>query len=368
MNNKLIIGIVFLIAVVLVVVIAVLLGQQPSSTQPPSSNLLFDFNFPIEPDTFYYEEFSVKKDGILQIELSCSHEDANLLWYIMDCDDSTFVNREEDEFYDLTYKRNIKGENPISDTVTIEEGTYTFVYVQTVGYIGEQNTRAKIVFSEHSSTSSPTPTPTPIATPTPTPTPTTSPTPTPTPQPTSMILSHTSYTSIGYFHVVGEVQNTLSTNIEYVEIIATFYDSSDTVIGTAFTFTYMDILKPNQKSPFDLSSYPDEITPASYKLTVDYLTTSEQPLSGLAILSHTPSVDSLGYHKIVGEVKNNADKEADFVQIVGTYYDSAGKVIGASYTFTNPEDLGVGDTAPFELSSYPRKINPTSYELQVQGI
>jgi len=112
----------------------------------PTSNVILDVEFPIEPDTLHYQDFTVKTDGVLQIELSCIHEDGNLLWYIMDCDASTFLNRGEGEFYDLTYKRNIQGENPISDMVEIEAGTYTFVYVQTVGYIGEQITTVKIVF------------------------------------------------------------------------------------------------------------------------------------------------------------------------------------------------------------------------------
>ena len=112
----------------------------------PTSNVILNIKFPIEPDTFHYQEFTVKTDGVLQIDMSCIHEYGNLLWYIMDCDASTFLNRGEGEFYDLTYKRNIQGENPISDTVEIESGTYTFVYVQTVGYIGEQTTNVKIVF------------------------------------------------------------------------------------------------------------------------------------------------------------------------------------------------------------------------------
>lgn len=223
-------------------------------------------------------------------------------------------------------------------------------------------------------TSTPTPTPTPTATPTPTPTstPTSSPTPTltasPTPTSTPQILSHSNYTdNLGYFTVVGEVKNTLGTNIHFVKIIATFYDSSNTVIGTDFTYTDIDILKPNQKSPFELSSYPDKINPASYKLTVDYDVTGSSPFEGLTILSYTPSFDSLGYHKIVGEVKNNGVRQSTFVKIIGTYYDSAGAVIGKSFTYTNPYDISVGDTAPFELSSYPLKINPATYELQVQG-
>jgi hypothetical protein len=214
-------------------------------------------------------------------------------------------------------------------------------------------------------TSAPTVTPTPTSTVTPTP----APTATPTPAPSSLILSHTSWTDqdLGYFFVDGEVKNTLNSNMKYVKITATFYDSGGTVIGTAYVFTDIDILMPNQKSPFELSSYPDKITPASYTLTVSYEVTTDQPFEGLVILSNTPSVDIAGYHNIVGEVKNNGATQSTYVKVVCTYYDSAGKVMGKSYTFTDPSDLGLGDTAPFELSSYPRIITPASYELQVQG-
>jgi len=55
------------------------------------------------------------------------------------------------------------------------------------------------------------------------------------------------------------------------------------------------------------------------------------------------------------------------VKEVCTYYDAGGRVIGTSFTFTDPYDIDVGDSAPFELSSYPRELRPAYYELQVQG-
>jgi len=205
--------------------------------------------------------------------------------------------------------------------------------------------------------------------PIPSPTPSPMPTPTPTVAPTKPeILSHSSYIdSLGYFNVVGEVKNTLPSNIKYVKIVTTSYDAQKKVIGTAFTYTELDILKPNQKSPFELSSYPDKIDPASYKLKVSYSGTNEEPFAGLKILSHNASIDDLDYHKIVGEVKNDGTKEATYVKVVCTYYSAGGEVIGTSFTYTDPEDFDTGVSGPFELSSYPRELRPRSYDLQVQG-
>lgn len=220
------------------------------------------------------------------------------------------------------------------------------------------------------STPIPSPTPTPAVTPSSilSPTPTVQPT-TPTPESKKPeILSMNSYIgNLGYFNVVGEVKNNLQSNINYVKLTATFYDAQEKVIGTDFTYAELDILKPNQKAPFEISSYPDKITPKWYKVHLSYDKTSQSPFTGLAILSHSDKIDNLGYHEIVGEVKNKGVSASSYVKVVCTYYNVKGEVIGTDFTFTDPSDIDAGDRAPFELSSYPRKLRPSSYELQVEG-
>lgn len=192
-------------------------------------------------------------------------------------------------------------------------------------------------------------------------------TPIPTQTSPPKILSHSSYFDMGYFKVVGEVENTFPNNIGFVKIVATFYDDTKKVIGTAFTFTMLENLKPNQKSPFELSSYPEEINPSSYKLQISYRKTSEEPFDGLEVLSHSSLIDELGYYKIVGEVQNNGAKDSSFVKVVCTYYDNSDNVLGTSFTFAQLDTIFVGNSAPFELSSYPRTLRPSYYKLEVQG-
>jgi hypothetical protein len=180
-----------------------------------------------------------------------------------------------------------------------------------------------------------------------------------------VVLSDSSYTDTsGYFHVVGEVQNNLNANVRFVKISVIFYDEDGEIIGTDYTYTMLDFLRPNQKSPFDLSSYLEQIKPASYDLSVTW---KEAPFEGLEIVSHTSSIDSSGYHKIVGIIKNNGEEEAEYVKVVCTYYDLTGTVIGAEYTYARPRDIEVNETSTFTISSCPRKLMPDSYELQVQG-
>ncbi|MCW3134902.1 MAG: FxLYD domain-containing protein [Methanophagales archaeon] len=183
-------------------------------------------------------------------------------------------------------------------------------------------------------------------------------------EPGVVILNDTSYISAsGYFHVVGEVENNLPANIKFVKINAIFYDEYRNMIGTDYTYTMLDFLQSNQKSPFDLI-YLEKIEPASYELSVTW---DEAPFEGLEITSHRSYITSSGYHHVVGAVKNNGSEEAEYVKVVCTYYNSDGNVIGAEFTYTDPSDIEVNETAIFDISSFPRKLTPSSYELQVQG-
>ncbi len=178
-----------------------------------------------------------------------------------------------------------------------------------------------------------------------------------------VILNDTSYISAsGYFHVVGEVKNNLPANVRHVKINAAFYDEDRNIIGADYTYTMLDFLRPSQKSPFDLI-YTEKIVPASYELSVTW---DEAPFEGLEIISHSSYITSSGYHRIFGTVKNNGSEEAEYVKVVCTYYNSNGNVIDAEYTYTDPSDIEVNETAIFEISLR-RKISPSSYELQVQG-
>jgi len=202
----------------------------------------------------------------------------------------------------------------------------------------------------------------------PTPTPSLVPTPTPTPSAVDF-GSYSSYrSSLDYFHIVGEVLNNTETNIEFVKVIATYYDQLGQVIGTDFTYTKLDILIPGQRSPFDVNSSPYTLPLLdSYKIQVSYQTTLDAPFSGLTILSHTASIDAYGSHRIVGEIKNTSGMTAEFVEIVATYYDSSGVVIGTEFTYTTLDELAPGQVSSFEISSWPREIQPASYSLQAQG-
>lgn len=192
-----------------------------------------------------------------------------------------------------------------------------------------------------------------------------------TPEVQPRIVSHTTYLekvdSITYFTVVGVVQNNLGTNIESVNVSATFYDAENNLIGRRFSPTALEILEPEQRAPFEiylLLNSSTDIADICYELTLSYVKTSEETISGLVILNRTSSIDINGYCRISGEVQNKGIRKAVSVKMFCTYYDSEGNLLAVSHTYVSSE-MEASEKASFELSSKPHKISPASYELLI---
>lgn len=164
-------------------------------------------------------------------------------------------------------------------------------------------------------------------------------------------LGHRSHSdTYGFFHVVGEVQNTGKTAITFVTISATFYDSAKKVVGTALTFTTISTLHPNEKSPFDvvLTDYEQIPKVASYKLTAS----SSPGLVKAGVLElrlGDAFRDTYGFHHQVGEVINKGSSTAHFVIVTGAFYDKTNQIAATGLTFTTPSDILPGESAPFDI-------------------
>jgi hypothetical protein len=87
------------------------------------------------------------------------------------------------------------------------------------------------------------------------------------------ITSATTYFDDDYFHIVGEVLNTASEEKEFVEVIATLYDSDNNVIGTDTTFTSPSTLSSQESAPFEFMIGQGDVSDVgaikSYKVTVN---------------------------------------------------------------------------------------------------
>jgi hypothetical protein len=120
------------------------------------------------------------------------------------------------------------------------------------------------------------------------------------------LLSSSDYEEeLGYLHVIGEVENSSPDSRHFIKVTSSFYDSSNKIVGTSFTYTDVDILRPGEKSPFDiiLNNREQSNKASSYKLSVSSDNSEPKP-SNLKITMGDNYYDDLGYVHVLGEVTN----------------------------------------------------------------
>jgi hypothetical protein len=173
------------------------------------------------------------------------------------------------------------------------------------------------------------------------------------------ILSDNGYVdrdSTGAYRVlVGEVQNTGSTNLRYVKIEARFYTQDGSLHSSADAYTHLKMLLPGEKSSFRIieATVPEV---DRYRLeVVEFKETDVQPYRDLEVVSQTADTDSLGYYHVAGDVKNAGVERAEYATAFATCYDGRGQVVGVGEgpVGTEPWQLGPGETASFDLQVLP---------------
>jgi len=193
------------------------------------------------------------------------------------------------------------------------------------------------------------------------------------------ILSHSSYVGIlGWYWVVGEVQNVGSQPLDYVRVTATYYRSNGIMVGTASAYIELDILNPGRKSPFliiytDTARIPDI---DHYSLAISSFSPASALPGKLKILSSEGYIDQSGYVHVIGEIQNLGSTTATFVKLIATFYDQTGKVVAEGDVYSDPYDVQSGQKAPFDLrlsekirvpliSTYALTAQSTQYSLQL---
>lgn len=67
------------------------------------------------------------------------------------------------------------------------------------------------------------------------------------------IVSHSSfYNGLNTLWIVGEVENNGDMATQFTKVTATFYNSTNQVIGTYYGYADVDVLLPDRKSPFSI--------------------------------------------------------------------------------------------------------------------
>jgi hypothetical protein len=182
------------------------------------------------------------------------------------------------------------------------------------------------------------------------------------------ILSHQSYVdSLGWHHIVGEVQNDSEAPVEFVEVMAKLYDATNELIGIKLTFTTPDVIFPGGKAPFDVvtlrRSQWERIEEYTLEVKGDV---AESLLDQRLVLLNQQSYIQNDLLHITGEVQNTGDAPA-LVKLIITLYDAEHKVINTNWSYANLGVIPVDQVSPFEVKiTPPADPNNFSYHIQIE--
>lgn len=170
------------------------------------------------------------------------------------------------------------------------------------------------------------------------------------------------FDSLNAFWIVGEVQNTTASNLEYVQPIITLYNQAGTVINVDYAFASIDILTPGQKSPFKalfLSGPTDYVTRT---ISTDAVLTTDVP-PNLRTVGVSHYNDQFGWLHFAGQVQNLGALPVQYPEVVLTLYDASGKIVNSDTDYTDPTTIPAGGTGAFEITLLSQFSGWTSYAI-----
>jgi hypothetical protein len=159
------------------------------------------------------------------------------------------------------------------------------------------------------------------------------------------------YSTLHSGTILGEVLNNFTYPIELVHITASVYDKNGLIVATGEYNANDYQIKPGSRSGFHVFLHEKLPNNSKYTLTTSF-EKSEDDKPAALLLSVDTNSKGPGSYKVLGEVINQGQDNANSVKVSGIFYDKEHKVLDVDYTYTKPDIISPNKKAPFELSFY----------------
>ena len=185
------------------------------------------------------------------------------------------------------------------------------------------------------------------------------------------VLSSQGYAANDGFYIVGELLNNSSTPMGSIKITATYYyqrNGKPVVIGTMDGSTLLSVIPGNSKAPFVIGPF---LLTSNKTGPVTWYDLHEDGQSGTLprqdlVLQSSNSYKTGSWLSVRGAIQNTGKTDAKLVKAIITLYNQYGVIVGAMSTYTNPNAIPAGSSAPFTVSTqyWP---NFDHFTIQIQG-
>jgi hypothetical protein len=157
-------------------------------------------------------------------------------------------------------------------------------------------------------------------------------------------------------HIVGQVQNNTSANATLVRIKVALTDATPN--DSTWTYATVDVLAPNELSPFELDLIPVPTGYTAYAITeISFVTATSQPYHSQLATTLDPCPAGSSAEQVCGSVTNNGSDTIDSVRAILTYLDGSNTTVAQEYPTV--ENANAGTTlAPNETGHFQVFLTP----------
>src|SRR2546426_7083630 len=172
-------------------------------------------------------------------------------------------------------------------------------------------------------------------------------------------------TSIGPV-VVGEVRNASGSPVEGVQIAVSLTDRAGHAIGNQFGFTLLKVLPAGAKAPFSIPYTGGTHDVGKVSATVRADPSVQMQYTTVRVASKAAQPLGTDY-EVTGTVSNSSSTPVTFANVVGTFYDKSGSVVGAAHDVSGGSTIPPGGTAPFNLVVQEQASKIATYSLTAEA-
>jgi hypothetical protein len=181
----------------------------------------------------------------------------------------------------------------------------------------------------------------------------------------SVVSINTLPTSIGPV-VVGEIRNASGSPVDGVQIAVSLTDRGGQAIGNQFGFTLLKVVPPGAKAPFSIPYTGGTHDVGKVSATVKADPTVAMPYTTVQVVSKTAQALGKDY-EVTGTVSNSSSTPVNFANVVGTFYDKSGNVVGAAHDVSDATAIPPGGTTSFNLIVQEQASKVATYSLTAEA-
>lgn len=181
----------------------------------------------------------------------------------------------------------------------------------------------------------------------------------------SVVSVNTLPTTIGPV-VDGEVRNISNGPVQLAQITVSLTDTAGKDIGNQFGFTLLKVIPPGAKAAFSIPYTGGRRSVGKVSATVTAVAAAPEGYTTVQVATKQGSVLGTDY-QVTGTVTNSTSGPVHFVNVVGTFYDAKGQVVGAAQDESDASAVQPGGTTSFNLILQEQGTKVSTYALAAEA-